>query len=163
MPKQKPVNKLSKQSSSKNLEFFSNDSSTPIMESLEVLHLGYNGIKDMSTLQLSRLTSLKALFLQGKYMYNMQQLPGTDFNVTKLHVNVLTYQSTCISILMTYFIGQFLFYKFLFVLWLLSCNFHRLSKCIFKGNNSKLKIEILLIKAKINSESVIIEKDDNIL
>lgn len=159
MPKQKPVNKLSKQSSSKNLEFFSNDSSTPIMESLEVLHLGYNGIKDMSTLQLSRLTSLKALFLQGKYMY-MQQLPGTDFNVTKLHVNVLTYQSTRISILMNYFIGQFLFYKFLFVL---SRNFHRLSKCIFKGNNSKLKkkkIEILLIKAKINSESVIIEKDN---
>lgn len=156
MPKQKPVNKLSKQSSSKNLEFFSNDSSTPIMESLEVLHLGYNGIKDMSTLQLSRLTSLKALFLQGKYMY-MQQLPGTDFNVTKLHVKVLTYQSTCISILMNYFIGQFLFYKFLFVL---SCNFHRLSKCIFKGNNSKLKIEILLIKAKINFESVIIEKDN---
>lgn len=126
MPKQKPVNKLSKQSSSKNLEFFSNDSSTPIMESLEVLHLGYNGIKDMSTLQLSRLTSLKALFLQGKYMY-MEQLPGTDFNVTKLHVNVLTYQSTCISILMNYFIGQFLF--------VLSCNFHWLSK----GNNSKLK------------------------
>lgn len=153
MPKQKPVNKLSKQSSSKNLEFFSNDSSTPIMESLEVLHLGYNGIKDMSTLQLSRLTSLKALFLQGKYMY-MQQLPGTDFNVTKLHVNVLTYQSTCISILMNYFIGQFLF--------VLSCNFRWLSKCIFKGNNSKLKkkIEILLIKAKINSESVIIEKDN---
>lgn len=151
MPKQKPVNKLSKQSSSKNLEFFSNDSSTPIMESLEVLHLGYNGIKDMSTLQLSRLTSLKALFLQGKYMY-MQQLPGTDFNVTKLHVNVLTYQSTCISILMNYFIGQFLF--------VLSCNFHWLSKCIFKGNNSKLKIEILLIKAKINFESVIIEKDN---
>lgn len=114
MPKQKPVNKLSKQSSSKNLEFFSNDSSTPIMESLEVLHLGYNGIKDMSTLQLSRLTSLKALFLQGKYMY-MEQLPGTDFNVTKLHVNVLTYQSTCISILMNYFIGQFLF--------VLSCNY----------------------------------------
>lgn len=133
MPKQKPVNKLSKQSSSKNLEFFSNDSSTPIMESLEVLHLGYNGIKDMSTLQLSRLTSLKALFLQGKYMY-MEQLPGTDFNVTKLHVNVLTYQSTCISILMNYFIGQFLF--------VLSCNFHWLSKCIFKGNNSKLKIKL---------------------
>lgn len=82
----------------------------------------------------------------------MQQLPGTDFNVTKLHVNVLTYQSTCISILMNYFIGQFLF--------VLSCNFHWLSKCIFKGNNSKLKIEILLIKAKINSESVIIEKDN---
>lgn len=133
MPKQKPVNKLSKQSSSKNLEFFSNDSSTPIMESLEVLHLGYNGIKDMSTLQLSRLTSLKALFLQGKYMF-MQQLPGTDFNVTKLHVNVLTYQSTRISILMNYFIGQFLF--------VLSCNFHWLSKCIFKGNNSKLKIKL---------------------
>lgn len=27
----------------------------------------YNGIKDMALLQLSRLTSLKALFLQGQY------------------------------------------------------------------------------------------------
>lgn len=76
MPKQKPVNKLSKQSSSKNLEFFSNDSSTPIMESLEVLHLGYNGIKDMSTLQLSRLTSLKALFLQGNEISKVEGMEG---------------------------------------------------------------------------------------
>nr|XP_022332452.1 leucine-rich repeat-containing protein 9-like isoform X4 [Crassostrea virginica] len=76
MPKQKPVNKMSKQGSSKNLEFFSNDSSTPIMESLEVLHLGYNGIKDMSVLQLSRLTSLKALFLQGNEISKVEGMEG---------------------------------------------------------------------------------------
>lgn len=37
----------------------------PILESLEVLHLGYNGIKDLTTLRVSRLKNLKALFLQG--------------------------------------------------------------------------------------------------
>ncbi|XP_056023048.1 leucine-rich repeat-containing protein 9-like isoform X3 [Ostrea edulis] len=76
MPKQKPVNKMSKQGSSKSLEFFSNDTSTPIMESLEVLHLGYNGIKDMSILQLSRLTSLKALFLQGNEISKVEGMEG---------------------------------------------------------------------------------------
>jgi Leucine-rich repeat (LRR) protein len=40
----------------------------PVMESLEVLHLGYNGIADLAFLQLGRLVSLKALFLQGKYL-----------------------------------------------------------------------------------------------
>ncbi|XP_062619612.1 leucine-rich repeat-containing protein 9-like isoform X3 [Saccostrea cucullata] len=76
MPKQKPVNRMSKQGSNKSLEFFSNDSSTPIMESLEVLHLGYNGIKDMSILQLSRLTSLKALFLQGNEISKVEGMEG---------------------------------------------------------------------------------------
>lgn len=44
---------------------YSSDRIIPILESLEVLHLGYNGIKDLSQLQISRLTGLKALFLQG--------------------------------------------------------------------------------------------------
>ena len=38
---------------------------TPLLENLEVLHLGYNGIKDLVALQLNRLIGLKALFLQG--------------------------------------------------------------------------------------------------
>lgn len=37
----------------------------PILPNLEVLHLGYNGISDLVLLQIGRLTSLKALFLQG--------------------------------------------------------------------------------------------------
>lgn len=37
------------------------------MGSLEVLHLSHNGISNMANLQLSRLTNLKALFLQGMY------------------------------------------------------------------------------------------------
>lgn len=36
-----------------------------ILPNLEVLHLAYNGISDLILLQVGRLTSLKALFLQG--------------------------------------------------------------------------------------------------
>ncbi|XP_054653543.1 leucine-rich repeat-containing protein 9 isoform X2 [Dunckerocampus dactyliophorus] len=36
----------------------------PLMSSLEVLHLSYNGISNMANLELSRLTNLKTLFLQ---------------------------------------------------------------------------------------------------
>lgn len=39
------------------------------MGSLEVLHLSHNGISNMANLQLSRLTNLKALFLQGMYSW----------------------------------------------------------------------------------------------
>ena len=38
---------------------------TPLLENLEVLHLGYNGIRDLVALPLNRLIGLKALFLQG--------------------------------------------------------------------------------------------------
>ena len=41
----------------------------PVLPSLEVLHLAYNGITDLISLQISRLISLKALFLQGKYLF----------------------------------------------------------------------------------------------
>ncbi|CAH1791753.1 unnamed protein product [Owenia fusiformis] len=49
---------------------------TPILENLEVLHLGHNGIKDLGALQLSRLSSLKALFLQGNEISKIDGLEG---------------------------------------------------------------------------------------
>jgi Leucine-rich repeat (LRR) protein len=52
-----------------NSELFS-----PLLDKLEVLHLGYNGIKDLSTLQLGRLPSLKALFLQGNEISKIEGL-----------------------------------------------------------------------------------------
>jgi Leucine-rich repeat (LRR) protein len=39
-----------------------------ILPNLEVLHLAFNGINDLVTLQIGRLVSLKALFLQGLLM-----------------------------------------------------------------------------------------------
>lgn len=47
----------------------SGDMFPPLLENLEVLHLGYNGISNMQQLELGRLVSLKALFLQGKFLY----------------------------------------------------------------------------------------------
>ena len=44
---------------------YSSDKLVPVLESLEVLHLAYNGIKDLTALQVSRIRNLKALFLQG--------------------------------------------------------------------------------------------------
>ena len=38
----------------------------PVLENLEVLHLGYNKITHLSSVQLGRLVNLKALFLQGE-------------------------------------------------------------------------------------------------
>lgn len=51
---------------STNIGSLPSSSVEPILPNLEVLHLGYNGITDLVTLQIGRLTSLKALFLQGK-------------------------------------------------------------------------------------------------
>ena len=36
-----------------------------VLKNLEVLHLAYNGIASLLPLQLGRIPSLKALFLQG--------------------------------------------------------------------------------------------------
>lgn len=53
---------------------YSGEAIVPILESLEVLHLGYNSIKDLSSLQISRLTGLKALFLQGNELQTVSGL-----------------------------------------------------------------------------------------
>ncbi|XP_005098353.1 leucine-rich repeat-containing protein 9 [Aplysia californica] len=60
---------------SKNVDYFA-ENCAPVLENLEVLHLGYNGIKDMAALQLSRLPSLKALFLQGNEIVKVEGLDG---------------------------------------------------------------------------------------
>ncbi|XP_025943077.1 leucine-rich repeat-containing protein 9 [Apteryx rowi] len=51
----------------------------PVMQSLEVLHLGYNGITNMAQLQLSRLKNLKILFLQGNFISHIEGLEGLQF------------------------------------------------------------------------------------
>ncbi|XP_061700025.1 leucine-rich repeat-containing protein 9 isoform X2 [Syngnathoides biaculeatus] len=48
----------------------------PLMGSLEVLHLSYNGISNMANLELSRLTNLKTLFLQGNEISQVEGLEG---------------------------------------------------------------------------------------
>ncbi|XP_029900939.1 leucine-rich repeat-containing protein 9 [Myripristis murdjan] len=52
------------------------DSLEPLMGSLEVLYLSHNGISNMANLQLSRLTNLKALFLQGNEISQVEGLEG---------------------------------------------------------------------------------------
>uniref|UniRef100_A0A1A8V608 Leucine rich repeat containing 9 n=1 Tax=Nothobranchius furzeri TaxID=105023 RepID=A0A1A8V608_NOTFU len=48
----------------------------PLMVSLEVLHLSHNSISNMANLQLSRLTNLKALFLQDNDISQVEGLEG---------------------------------------------------------------------------------------
>ncbi|XP_066913375.1 leucine-rich repeat-containing protein 9-like [Clytia hemisphaerica] len=47
-----------------------------VLENLEVLHLGYNGIANLAALELGRLVSLKALFLQGNEINKVDGLDG---------------------------------------------------------------------------------------
>jgi Leucine-rich repeat (LRR) protein len=47
-----------------------------ILPSLEILHLAYNGISDLVGLQICKLTSLKALFLQGNELVKIEGLEG---------------------------------------------------------------------------------------
>ena len=47
-----------------------------MLEKLEVLHLGYNGISDLAALQLNRLVGLKSLFLQGNEIVRVEGLEG---------------------------------------------------------------------------------------
>ncbi|XP_039271513.2 leucine-rich repeat-containing protein 9-like [Styela clava] len=57
-------------------ELLSPERLSPVMESLEVLHLGYNKINNMGGLQLGRLVNLKALFLQGNEISKIEGLEG---------------------------------------------------------------------------------------
>ncbi|KAK3554466.1 hypothetical protein QTP70_023488 [Hemibagrus guttatus] len=52
------------------------ESLEPLMCSLEVLYLGYNGISNLSHVQLSRLSGLRALFLQGNEIVQVEGLDG---------------------------------------------------------------------------------------
>ena len=49
---------------------------TPVLERLEVLHLGYNGISNLKALQLSRIPNIKALFLQGNEISKVEGIQG---------------------------------------------------------------------------------------
>ncbi|XP_078418403.1 leucine-rich repeat-containing protein 9 isoform X2 [Cetorhinus maximus] len=51
------------------------ESLPPVMESLEVLHLGYNGISSLAQLQLNRLINLRVLYLEGNFI---SQIEGLD-------------------------------------------------------------------------------------
>nr|XP_043908558.1 leucine-rich repeat-containing protein 9-like [Solea senegalensis] len=48
----------------------------PLMSSLEVLHLGHNGISCLTHLELSRLTNLKVLYLQDNKINHVEGLQG---------------------------------------------------------------------------------------
>uniref|UniRef100_A0A8C1SLJ3 Leucine rich repeat containing 9 n=1 Tax=Cyprinus carpio TaxID=7962 RepID=A0A8C1SLJ3_CYPCA len=64
------------QQNSRLQSFGLNDNLEPLMSSLEVLHLGYNGISNLINLQISRLTNLRALFLQGNEISQVDGLDG---------------------------------------------------------------------------------------
>ncbi|XP_015679300.1 leucine-rich repeat-containing protein 9 [Protobothrops mucrosquamatus] len=92
LPRQKPSNHLTNRqllhqkvmssgygqqgASKSNRDAGVSESLSPIMESLEVLHLGYNGITNLVLLQISRLKNLKFLFLQGNEISHIEGLEG---------------------------------------------------------------------------------------
>uniref|UniRef100_A0ABM5FBZ2 Leucine-rich repeat-containing protein 9 n=1 Tax=Pogona vitticeps TaxID=103695 RepID=A0ABM5FBZ2_9SAUR len=92
LPRQKPTNHLTNRqqlyqkvsssgygqqgASKSNRDAGFSEGLSPIMESLEVLHLGYNGITNLALLQISRLKNLKFLFLQGNEISQIEGLDG---------------------------------------------------------------------------------------
>lgn len=56
-----------------------------ILPMLEVLYLAYNGIADLVSLQVGKLTSLKALFLQGKRVRKFFYLLENDITIHKIN------------------------------------------------------------------------------
>ncbi|KAI4885617.1 hypothetical protein NFI96_019058, partial [Prochilodus magdalenae] len=64
------------QNSRTSREALCGDTLEPLMSSLEVLHLSYNSISSLGDLQLSRLTNLKVLFLQGNDIVQVEGLEG---------------------------------------------------------------------------------------
>ncbi|XP_068195211.1 leucine-rich repeat-containing protein 9 [Antennarius striatus] len=93
-----PSSGYGKQSSSNGKgETWPNCSLEPLMSSLEILYLSYNGISNMANLQLSRLTNLKVLFLQGNDISHVEGLEGLG-QLRKLvldtnRINVLAHNS----------------------------------------------------------------------
>ncbi|XP_041928695.1 leucine-rich repeat-containing protein 9 [Alosa sapidissima] len=75
------------------------DSAEPLMSSLEVLHLSHNGITNLANLQLSRLTNLKALFLQGNDISQVEGLEGLytlrELVLDQNRIRVLNENSFC--------------------------------------------------------------------
>ncbi|XP_055025567.2 leucine-rich repeat-containing protein 9 isoform X2 [Misgurnus anguillicaudatus] len=59
-----------------NREKAPSDNLEPLMPTLQVLHLGYNGITSLMNLQLRRLTNLRALVLQGNDISQVEGLEG---------------------------------------------------------------------------------------
>eukprot|EP00795_Rhopilema_esculentum_P008396 gene8396-14373_t len=57
-------------------ELTSQEYNTPVLDTLEVLHLGFNGISSIPTLQLGRLRNLKTLFLQGNDITKVDGIEG---------------------------------------------------------------------------------------
>ncbi len=72
-PRAKQVNPISHASSNPN-HLNGGYTLDQIMPNLEVLHLAYNGINDLIGLQIGRLISLKALFLQGNDIVRIEGL-----------------------------------------------------------------------------------------
>uniref|UniRef100_A0A2C9KQC8 Uncharacterized protein n=1 Tax=Biomphalaria glabrata TaxID=6526 RepID=A0A2C9KQC8_BIOGL len=78
LPRAKPQTLVNKKNMSVQGKHIDNSvqNSSPVLENLEVLHLGYNNIKDLASLQLHLLPSLKALFLQGNEIVKVEGLDG---------------------------------------------------------------------------------------
>ncbi|XP_067847992.1 leucine-rich repeat-containing protein 9 isoform X2 [Heptranchias perlo] len=83
------------------------ESLPPVMESLEVLHLGYNGISSLAQLQLSRLINLRVLYLEGNFISQIEGLDRLQYlvelslernRIRMIHENSFLGQSSLIEL-----------------------------------------------------------------